>query len=201
MRSDNTLRRKKESTCRCRSGIYTGVIHMYFRHLNDANVTTDLQPKDEKLGIVAGQMLPNRGRCSHYSKSYRWFRCVVIALHMRPGLSRHWSAGIYLITEHWKNTDSHVATEYLHVIGMSGKSNGVRDMCTLLILRWERDSCKSTDGQQMSWRSNGPSERACESNVMVCRCFLLFSLMRRARNSLFTRHLICHLSSLPLSLS
>ncbi|KAF1984903.1 hypothetical protein K402DRAFT_395274 [Aulographum hederae CBS 113979] len=28
----------------------------------------------EKLGIVAGQELPKRGRCSHYSKSYRWFR-------------------------------------------------------------------------------------------------------------------------------
>jgi len=28
----------------------------------------------ENLGIVAGQELPRRGRCSHYSKSYRWFR-------------------------------------------------------------------------------------------------------------------------------
>lgn len=28
----------------------------------------------EKLGIIAGQELPRRGRCSHYSKSYRWFR-------------------------------------------------------------------------------------------------------------------------------
>lgn len=28
----------------------------------------------EKLGIVAGQELPHRGRCPHYSKSYRWFR-------------------------------------------------------------------------------------------------------------------------------
>ncbi|KAF2098350.1 hypothetical protein NA57DRAFT_39832, partial [Rhizodiscina lignyota] len=28
----------------------------------------------EQLGIVAGQELPRRGRCSHYSKSYRWFR-------------------------------------------------------------------------------------------------------------------------------
>ncbi|KAE8374616.1 hypothetical protein BDV26DRAFT_284145 [Aspergillus bertholletiae] len=31
------------------------------------------KPK-ETLGIVAGQELPRRGRCSHYSKSYRWFR-------------------------------------------------------------------------------------------------------------------------------
>ncbi|KAF2870372.1 hypothetical protein BDV95DRAFT_79771 [Massariosphaeria phaeospora] len=28
----------------------------------------------ENLGIVAGQELANRGRCSHYKKSYRWFR-------------------------------------------------------------------------------------------------------------------------------
>ncbi|EKG12866.1 Zinc finger CHY-type protein, partial [Macrophomina phaseolina MS6] len=28
----------------------------------------------EKLGIVAGQELPRRGRCKHYSKSNRWFR-------------------------------------------------------------------------------------------------------------------------------
>ncbi|PLB41258.1 uncharacterized protein BDW47DRAFT_99807 [Aspergillus candidus] len=31
------------------------------------------KPK-EVLGIVAGQELPRRGRCSHYGKSYRWFR-------------------------------------------------------------------------------------------------------------------------------
>ena len=31
------------------------------------------KPK-EALGITAGQELPRRGRCSHYSKSYRWFR-------------------------------------------------------------------------------------------------------------------------------
>ncbi|KAI4187060.1 MAG: hypothetical protein LQ346_005563 [Caloplaca aetnensis] len=30
-------------------------------------------PKED-LGIVAGQELPHRGRCKHYSKSYRWFR-------------------------------------------------------------------------------------------------------------------------------
>lgn len=31
------------------------------------------KPK-ESLGITTGQELPRRGRCSHYSKSYRWFR-------------------------------------------------------------------------------------------------------------------------------
>ncbi|KAL3452598.1 hypothetical protein BJX65DRAFT_293087 [Aspergillus insuetus] len=35
---------------------------------------TRRKPK-EVLGIVAGQELPRRGRCMHYSKSYRWFRC------------------------------------------------------------------------------------------------------------------------------
>lgn len=34
------------------------------------------QPK-ETLGIVAGQELPRRGRCTHYGKSYRWFRFVL----------------------------------------------------------------------------------------------------------------------------
>lgn len=28
----------------------------------------------EKLGLVAGTQLPDRGRCRHYAKSYRWFR-------------------------------------------------------------------------------------------------------------------------------
>ncbi|KAM0723923.1 hypothetical protein Q7P37_000914 [Cladosporium fusiforme] len=32
------------------------------------------KPK-ENLGIVAGTELPRRGRCTHYGKSYRWFRC------------------------------------------------------------------------------------------------------------------------------
>ena len=31
------------------------------------------KPK-ENLGITVGQELPRRGRCQHYSKSYRWFR-------------------------------------------------------------------------------------------------------------------------------
>lgn len=33
------------------------------------------KPK-ERLGVVAGQELPRRGRCNHYSKSCRWFRFV-----------------------------------------------------------------------------------------------------------------------------
>lgn len=35
--------------------------------------TARKRPK-EQLGIVAGTELPHRGRCRHYSKSYRWFR-------------------------------------------------------------------------------------------------------------------------------
>ena len=35
--------------------------------------TARRRPK-EHLGIVAGTELPRRGRCQHYSKSYRWFR-------------------------------------------------------------------------------------------------------------------------------
>jgi uncharacterized CHY-type Zn-finger protein len=30
--------------------------------------------KQEKLGLHAGEPLPNRGACGHYRKSYRWFR-------------------------------------------------------------------------------------------------------------------------------
>jgi uncharacterized CHY-type Zn-finger protein len=35
-----------------------------------------LKKKKEKqdLGIIVGQPLPNNGACSHYKKSYRWFR-------------------------------------------------------------------------------------------------------------------------------
>ncbi|OUM69582.1 hypothetical protein PIROE2DRAFT_23001, partial [Piromyces sp. E2] len=30
--------------------------------------------KEQSLGIIQGQPLPNRGVCEHYKKSYRWFR-------------------------------------------------------------------------------------------------------------------------------
>lgn len=41
----------------------------------------------EKLGIVAGQELPRRGRCAHYAKSYRWFRSVARACGRHVGVS------------------------------------------------------------------------------------------------------------------
>jgi len=33
--------------------------------------------KKESLGITPGTELPRRGRCKHYTKSYRWFRSAV----------------------------------------------------------------------------------------------------------------------------
>ncbi|KAL9097100.1 MAG: hypothetical protein Q9163_006368, partial [Psora crenata] len=39
-----------------------------------AGAPTRKTPKKENLGITAGQPLPRQGRCTHYSKSYRWFR-------------------------------------------------------------------------------------------------------------------------------
>ncbi|UKZ55169.1 hypothetical protein TrVGV298_008986 [Trichoderma virens] len=36
--------------------------------------SSGLRRKQEKLGLHAGDQLPDRGTCSHYRKSYRWFR-------------------------------------------------------------------------------------------------------------------------------
>ena len=36
--------------------------------------TSGPRRRDEKLGLHAGEPLPNRGVCKHYRKSYRWFR-------------------------------------------------------------------------------------------------------------------------------
>ncbi|KAH6900772.1 hypothetical protein B0T10DRAFT_36922 [Thelonectria olida] len=36
--------------------------------------TTSPRRKQEKLGLHAGEPLPNKGSCQHYRKSYRWFR-------------------------------------------------------------------------------------------------------------------------------
>lgn len=36
--------------------------------------TTGPRRRDEKLGLHAGEPLPNKGVCKHYKKSYRWFR-------------------------------------------------------------------------------------------------------------------------------
>lgn len=36
--------------------------------------TTGPRRRQEKLGLHAGEQLPDRGACKHYRKSYRWFR-------------------------------------------------------------------------------------------------------------------------------
>lgn len=36
--------------------------------------TSGPRRRDEKLGLHAGEPLPNKGVCKHYKKSYRWFR-------------------------------------------------------------------------------------------------------------------------------
>ncbi|CAG8414197.1 unnamed protein product [Penicillium salamii] len=43
----------------------------------------------EVLGIVAGQELPRRGRCQHYAKSQRWFRCASNIKIKKPILTPH----------------------------------------------------------------------------------------------------------------
>lgn len=48
------------------------------------------RPKKENLGISAGQELPNRGRCPHYSKSYRWFRWVIIRFCFNSNFAPLW---------------------------------------------------------------------------------------------------------------
>lgn len=49
-----------------------------FLLISTAAARTDRAPvrkrPKESLGIVAGQPLPRNGRCTHYGKSYRWFR-------------------------------------------------------------------------------------------------------------------------------
>jgi hypothetical protein len=43
----------------------------------------------ENLGIVAGTELPRRGRCTHYGKSYRWFRYVASSRTRRYCVTGH----------------------------------------------------------------------------------------------------------------
>jgi hypothetical protein len=46
----------------------------------DCRAAAQAKPKKEKLGIKAGEPLPASGTCKHYKKSYRWYRCVCMAL-------------------------------------------------------------------------------------------------------------------------
>ncbi|KAI4848351.1 hypothetical protein E4T45_06380 [Aureobasidium sp. EXF-8846] len=55
----------------------------------------------ENLGIVAGQELPRRGRCTHYAKSYRWFRYTRLF------------KDIYVWTMLTANAGSHAAAKFI----------------------------------------------------------------------------------------
>jgi hypothetical protein len=76
-----------------------------FLHVSAAAVRASRAPTrrkvKENLGIVAGQELPRRGRCTHYAKSYRWFRYTHLFQH------------INLWTALTINTDSHAAAKYI----------------------------------------------------------------------------------------
>jgi uncharacterized CHY-type Zn-finger protein len=41
---------------------------------SSTNATGPRRKRDVPLGVVTGTELPDRGRCRHYAKSYRWFR-------------------------------------------------------------------------------------------------------------------------------
>ncbi|KAH7119695.1 CHY zinc finger domain protein [Dendryphion nanum] len=65
--------------CReCHRKMTFGLPEIKFLRVSAKTERASLAParkkRPENLGIVAGQELPSRGRCSHYKKSYRWFR-------------------------------------------------------------------------------------------------------------------------------
>ena len=67
------------ATCRtCHTHLSISLPEVKFLRQSTAPATQPLplrarRPK-ENLGITANTALPNNGRCTHYSKSYRWFR-------------------------------------------------------------------------------------------------------------------------------
>ncbi|KAF2670647.1 hypothetical protein BT63DRAFT_424585 [Microthyrium microscopicum] len=73
VRGDATM-----AICRqCHKRMTLKIPEIKFLQVSATNVRASQAPrkkKVERLGIKAGEQLPNRGRCSHYSKSYRWFR-------------------------------------------------------------------------------------------------------------------------------
>jgi len=64
--------------CRgCHQRMSFKIPEIKFLQVSAASVRNSEAPrrkKKEHLGIKVGDQLPNRGRCMHYSKSYRWFR-------------------------------------------------------------------------------------------------------------------------------
>lgn len=84
-----------------------------------SRVVARKQPK-EQLGIVAGQELPRRGRCKHYTKSYRWFRsvksavsgtCLSLVLILAGFLAAPRSILVIGVTTKTKNTLTSTQTE------------------------------------------------------------------------------------------
>jgi uncharacterized CHY-type Zn-finger protein len=75
VRGDTTM-----SMCReCHHKMYFKIPDVKFLRVSSAGADRPDRPlprkkAKENLGIVAGQELPRRGCCRHYSKSYRWFR-------------------------------------------------------------------------------------------------------------------------------
>ena len=63
--------------CRtCHQRMSISIPSVRFLRITSASATSATGPrrKREVLGLVTGTELPDRGRCRHYAKSYRWFR-------------------------------------------------------------------------------------------------------------------------------
>jgi hypothetical protein len=74
VRGDSSL-----AICReCHKRLSFKIPDIKFLQVSATTVRASQAPRKKKeiLGIRAGEQLPNRGRCSHYAKSYRWFRSV-----------------------------------------------------------------------------------------------------------------------------
>lgn len=78
----SSVRGAADSLAICR-GCHTRMLFklpsVHFLRLGGASTTRNLPLKapkapKEKLGIIAGTELPDRGACTHYRKSHRWFR-------------------------------------------------------------------------------------------------------------------------------
>lgn len=73
VRGENTI-----AICReCHKKMTFRIAEVKFLQVSAVNIRASRTPArkpKEKLGIVAGTELPRRGRCTHYAKSYRWFR-------------------------------------------------------------------------------------------------------------------------------
>jgi uncharacterized CHY-type Zn-finger protein len=75
VRGDTTIAMCRE----CHHKMSFKIPEVKFLHVSSAGASRPDRPlprkkAKENLGIVAGQELPRRGRCQHYTKSYRWFR-------------------------------------------------------------------------------------------------------------------------------